>query len=199
MQVIVRYLQASWGWCEWEAGVELKSSLEDLTMIDEKAFFLIDFFYSRIFQTSIGSPGDGIALNCICYDVEYTRTTLIIDMFIALTFHVLVSPNVIATEPSKETQNAFANCITLSKMDNCVFRIDKVSLFPSSFYLFPFQTFLFNNPLKKSKLLLSLCNSHLFPVGLSSQPNSSATSKPQSAVIPLILALTPPSCSNVTI
>lgn len=115
MQVIVRYLQASWGWCEWEAGVELKSSLDDLTMIDEKAFFLIDFFYSRIFQTSIESPGDGIALNCICYDVKYTRTTLTIDMFIASTFHVLVSPNIFAIEPSKETQNALANCITLSK------------------------------------------------------------------------------------
>jgi len=137
LQVIIRYLQASWGWCEWEAGVELKSSLEDLTMIDEKAFFLIDFFYSRIFQTSIGSPGDGIALNCICYDVEYTRTTLTIDMFIASTFHVLVSPNVIATEPSKETQNACVCKLYYTvQMENCVFRIDKVSLFPSSFFLF---------------------------------------------------------------
>lgn len=40
------------------------------------------------------------------------------------------------------------------------------------------QTFLFNNPLKKSKLLLSLINVKVFPVGLSSQPSSSAMSSP---------------------
>ena len=58
-------------------------------------------------------------------------------MFIASTFHVLVSPNVIATEPSKETQNAFANCITLSKWDNCVFVSTKsLSFHPPSFFSF---------------------------------------------------------------
>ena len=59
--------------------------------------------------------------------------------------------------------------------------------------------FVLNNPLKKSKLLLSLCSSHTFPVGRSSHPNSSACNKPQFLVIPLIRALAPPSCSNVTI
>src|SRR2546429_6420384 len=62
-----------------------------------------------------------------------------------------------------------------------------------------FQSFLFNSPLKKSKLLLSLCNCHIFPVGRSSQPNSSATNIPKSLVIPLIFAFTPPSASSVTI
>ena len=61
------------------------------------------------------------------------------------------------------------------------------------------QTFLFNNPLKKSKLLLSLCSCTSLPVPLSSHPSSSATRRPQSRVIPLILARVPPSVSMVTI
>lgn len=63
-----------------------------------------------------------------------------------------------------------------------------------------FQDYVFflSNPLKKSKLLLSLCNSHLLPVLLPSRFNSSATSNPQSRVIPFSLALAPPSASNVT-
>jgi hypothetical protein len=61
------------------------------------------------------------------------------------------------------------------------------------------QTFLLTNPRKKSKLLLSLCSVHTLPVPRSSQPNSSATSKPQSRVMPLIRARTPPSASSVTI
>ena len=62
-----------------------------------------------------------------------------------------------------------------------------------------YYVFLLSSPLRKSKLLLSLCNSQTFPVGLSSQPNSSARRRPQSVVIPFILTLAPPSCSNVTI
>ena len=61
------------------------------------------------------------------------------------------------------------------------------------------HTFRFSNPLKKSKLLLSLCSSHFLPVALSSHPSSSATNNPQSLVIPLILALAPASVSSVTI
>jgi hypothetical protein len=61
------------------------------------------------------------------------------------------------------------------------------------------HTFLFTRPLKRSKLLLSLCNSHTFPVALSCQSTSAALNKPQSVVIPSILALAPPSSSSVTI